>query len=207
MEDSLYTLLAQAGWAMVPLYACSVLAVGITLHKGFEFWRHRLGDTSLLASAEPFLSAGTEHELVAHCAGRASPVGRVMATSVHAALANPWRAQQAADRACDAEIARYRSWVATLGWIGQIAPLFGLLGTVLGMVELFSTMESTGAVVDASLLSGGIWKALLTTAAGLIVAIPTLGAHLWLTRRLQALERALEEGAGMVLDQLLGGRT
>ena len=108
--------------------------------------------------------------------------------------------------ACDAEIARYRSWIEPLGWIGQVAPLLGLLGTVLGMVELFTAMDVAGGAVDASMLASGIWKALLTTAAGLIIAIPTLGAHLWLTRRLEALDVALDEGAGLVLDHLLGAR-
>jgi len=203
MDGSLLAMLGQAGWTMVPLYACSVLALGITGHKALEFRRHRVGDISLLAAVVPFLDGGKADALEAHCAGHGGPMGRAMATAARAARMHPARAEHAVGRAIDAEVERYRAWVDTLGWIGQIAPLFGLLGTVLGMVELFTTMEVGGGAVDPALLSGGIWKALLTTAAGLVVSIPTLGAHLWLTRRLQALDRALEDGTGLVLDQLL----
>jgi len=203
VDGTLLGLLGQAGWTMIPLYACSVLAFGITVHKAVEFRRHGVGDAGLLAAALPYLEQGEPHALEAHCAEHGGPVGRAMATAARAARTHPSRAEQATGRAIDAEIARYRAWVPTLGWLGQIAPLFGLLGTVLGMVELFTTMEATGGIVDPSLLSGGIWKALLTTAAGLTVAIPSLGAHLWLTRRLQALDRLLEDGTGLVLDHLL----
>jgi len=206
MDGTLFGWLGQAGWTMAPLIACSVLAFGITVHKAVEFRRHQVGDDGLLAAARPYLEQGTAGigALEAHCAEAGGPVGRAMATAARAARTHPARAEHAAGRAIDAEIERYRAWVPTLGWIGQIAPLFGLLGTVLGMVELFTTMEATGGIVDPSLLSGGIWKALLTTAAGLIIAIPTLGAHLWLTRRLQALDRILEDGTGLILDHLLG---
>lgn len=69
--------------------------------------------------------------------------------------------------------------------IATIAPLVGLLGTVLGMVEAFQAMELAGAQVDPAVLSGGIWKALLTTAAGLVIAIPTFVAHSWFESKTQ----------------------
>lgn len=69
--------------------------------------------------------------------------------------------------------------------IATIAPLIGLLGTVLGMVEAFQAMELAGAQVDPAVLSGGIWKALLTTAAGLVIAIPTFVAHSWFESKTQ----------------------
>ena len=104
-------------------------------------------------------------------------------------------------RAAVAELDRYEAWLALLGYVAQAAPLFGLLGTVIGMVDLFSSMQMAGSDVSTATLSAGIWKALLTTAAGLIVAIPTLGVHLWLTRRLELLQHRMEEGVGRLLSR------
>ena len=75
---------------------------------------------------------------------------------------------------------RLRTGLSTLEVIGNLSPLLGLFGTVIGMIEAFRAMENSGATVDPSVLSGGIWQALLTTGVGLAVAIPTLLAFHWL---------------------------
>lgn len=201
-ESRLLAVLTEAGWTMWPLYACSVVALGLTLHKWVEGWRFRLGDHRVLQTAAPFLASDRLEELEAHCLSADTPVGRVMAATARTLRTAPHRAEQAGMRAADAEIERFKSWLSALGYVAQVAPLFGLLGTVVGMVELFGTLEALGGQVDTTLITGGIWKALLTTAAGLLVAIPTLGVHLWFTRRLEALDRALEDGVGTVLDAL-----
>jgi biopolymer transport protein ExbB len=77
--------------------------------------------------------------------------------------------------------------------IAAVAPLLGLLGTVFGMIEAFRALEQAGSQVDPSLLSGGIWAALLTTAAGLSIAIPTLMAFHWFDRTLERLRFLLED--------------
>ncbi len=78
-----------------------------------------------------------------------------------------------------------RTHLRTLEVIGTLSPLLGLLGTVLGMINAFQQMEAAGRQVDPSVLSGGIWQALLTTALGLVVAIPTVAAFTWLERKLE----------------------
>ena len=76
-----------------------------------------------------------------------------------------------------------RSWFRPLEVIATLAPLLGLFGTVLGMIQAFQQLEAAGNQVNPAILSGGIWEALLTTAAGLAVAIPTVAALNWLERR------------------------
>jgi len=90
-------------------------------------------------------------------------------------------------------IARLRSWLRPLELIASLSPLLGLLGTVLGMIEAFRRLESAGNHVDPALLSGGIWQALLTTAVGLVVAIPVLLAHQWLDRRVDNCTHHMED--------------
>lgn len=88
-------------------------------------------------------------------------------------------------RCARARIGELASGMRVLEVIANLAPLLGLFGTVLGMIEAFRAMEAAGARVDPSLLSGGIWQALLTTAVGLAVAIPVSLAHSWLERRVE----------------------
>ena len=92
-------------------------------------------------------------------------------------------------------IARLGYYLRALEVIASLAPLLGLLGTVMGMIEAFQAMEAAGSQVNPSVLSGGIWKALLTTAIGVAVAIPVSIIHSWF-------ERKIEVQATLVQDDL-----
>ena len=198
---SLWAMMAQAGWSMVPLYVCSLIALAVTLRKAVEFKTERVGASDLLDAVRPLLGRAHLAQLEARCAEDGSPLGRAMAATAVALREHPGSAAGEAERASMAELARYDAWIPVLSFVAQAAPLFGLLGTVLGMVDLFSGMEAAGSEVSTASLSAGIWKALLTTAAGLVIAIQTLAAHLWFTRQLEALQLRLETGVGRVLDR------
>ena len=90
-------------------------------------------------------------------------------------------------------VADLASHLRILEVIASLAPLLGLFGTVLGMIEAFQAMESAGSAVNPAVLSGGIWKALLTTAAGLAVAIPVALAHGWFERRVEVVAAHLRD--------------
>ncbi|MGD1935575.1 MAG: MotA/TolQ/ExbB proton channel family protein [Candidatus Phaeomarinobacter sp.] len=93
-------------------------------------------------------------------------------------------AEDAGRRAARQVMRPLEGGLGTLGMIAMLSPLIGLLGTVIGMIDAFQALESAASTVDPSLLSGGIWVALLTTAAGLVVAIPATLAHGWFEGRL-----------------------
>jgi biopolymer transport protein ExbB len=101
-------------------------------------------------------------------------------------------------RVAKLHIANLQSWLKPLELIANISPLLGLLGTVLGMIEAFKQLEQAGNRVDPSILSGGIWQALLTTAVGLAVAIPALLAHQWLERKVERSALMMEDAATQV---------
>ncbi len=94
--------------------------------------------------------------------------------------------------AAQREVTRLFSGIRTLELIGMVAPLLGLLGTVLGMIQSFRSLELAEGAANASILAGGIWQALLTTAAGLVVAIPALAEAAWLTARAEAETQEVE---------------
>jgi biopolymer transport protein ExbB len=86
--------------------------------------------------------------------------------------------------------------------IGNIAPLLGLLGTVIGLIKAFMVIQEMGGKVNASVLAGGIWEAMLTTALGLGVALPTMLAHSYLLARIDRYEARLQQGAITFLQSL-----
>ncbi|MEM9605187.1 MAG: MotA/TolQ/ExbB proton channel family protein [Pseudomonadota bacterium] len=102
-------------------------------------------------------------------------------------------------RLAEGYVGRLRAQLRTVELIATLAPLLGLLGTVLGMIEAFQAMQAAGQNVDPSILSGGIWKALLTTAVGLIVAVPAVIVHSWLERSVDSHMGRVSDAVGRVL--------
>jgi biopolymer transport protein ExbB len=121
-----------------------------------------------------------------------SPLGRIYACALRYHQLNPMALRERVQDAGRHAIHELERYLSTLGTIALIAPLLGLLGTVLGMINIFSHIMDQG-VGQAQVLAGGIGTALLTTAAGLMVAIPTMAAHRYLERRVSNLTIILEQ--------------
>lgn len=102
------------------------------------------------------------------------------------------------ERRAIAELSNLRNFLRPLELIATLSPLLGLLGTVLGMITAFQQMEAAGSQVDPSVLSGGIWQALLTTAVGLVVAIPALTLHNWLERKIERVTHLINDAVTQV---------
>jgi biopolymer transport protein ExbB len=106
---------------------------------------------------------------------------------------NPDLLQKKLEKKANKLINQLNSYLRPLEVIANISPLLGLMGTVLGMILAFKQMELAGSEVDPSVLSGGIWQALLTTAVGLAVAIPASMAHSWLERKIERISYTINE--------------
>ena len=111
-------------------------------------------------------------------------------------------AREETTRIARGELARLREGLRALELIATIAPLIGLLGTVLGMIEAFQALQATGARADPSVLAGGIWEALLTTAAGMAVAIPAAAALTWFESVADAVQAEMEDLATRIFTHL-----
>ncbi|MAN64360.1 MAG: hypothetical protein CMI60_20700 [Parvibaculum sp.] len=124
-------------------------------------------------------------------------------TATHAAveaLKEEKQIERAGFRAARRELRPLEGGLGMLGLIAMLSPLIGLLGTVIGMIDAFRALSEAGGAVDPSLLSSGIWVALLTTAAGLIVAIPATVAHGWFEGRLARFADLAEQAIGEVAE-------
>ena len=176
LQDALL-LVARGGPVMAVLVGLSVLALAIILAKLLQFRRAQLRRTRFIEPAIADLARGERDRAVAALRQEVNPVARVMETAInakaHSGLSVEDRDAEIA-RVGTAEIRGVESYLRGLEIIANVSPLLGLLGTVLGMITAFSELESAGSKVDPAILAGGIWEALLTTAFGLVVAIPAL---------------------------------
>jgi len=151
------------------LLSLSLLSVGIILFKLWHFWALGVGRHASFERAMQARDAGdlrAAREVLAASRNHLAPV-------LSQALEATAETRPRLVALTEARLAAMQSGLRLLDSIAQIAPLLGLFGTVLGMIEAFRALQEAGAAVDPSLLAGGIWVALLTTAAGLAVAMPT----------------------------------
>lgn len=199
--DSAFGLLEAGGAVMWIIAALSVLALAIVLAKLWEFARFGVWDRGGARAALADWESGSPEAALERLGSARGPVADVL----RAACAGRRYAGDD-ESAVREEVARrgaawlesLRGGLRPLELIGTLAPLLGLLGTVIGMIDAFRALEAAGGRVDPSVLSGGIWVALLTTAAGLSVAIPAVAAHALLERQLERLHHVMQDSATRV---------
>lgn len=187
-------LASTAGWSMVPIFVCSLAASAVFFFKLIQLRAARLQDWSWLQPALDLVQAQQPEAASDSLAAHVHPGARVLAGMAAMLVSRPSRAFAEAERIGSLELQALESHLVLLAFIARAAPLLGLLGTVLGMVDLFLGLQGAGLKdVDVGLLSSGIWKALLTTAAGLVVALPSLAAHTYLSSQADGFRLAISD--------------
>ena len=186
--EVIVAVLDRGGPALWAIAALSVLTLALILWK---LWRFLLIGAWSLAPAEAALASGAERPEAARNL-RLGFVGEVRAVLAMPGLGEAGRREEVTRRALR-HLGALRAGLRPLELIAAIAPLIGLLGTVLGMIEAFQALQESGARADASVLAGGIWEALLTTAAGMSVAIPATIAHSWFESVVERVQTDLED--------------
>jgi biopolymer transport protein ExbB len=196
-------LLGEAGWLMAPLYACSLAVVALVVHKLLELRGARIKEMAWLSPTLEAVGRGDLPAAHKHCGEAVHPAARAVHAFLDTLGRRPDRAEAEAARVGSAELQRLERHLGLLSFVAQAAPLLGLLGTVVGMVELFMAIQGAGSGdIDLNVLSAGIWTALLTTAAGLVVAVPALGAYTWLTGRVDRVRLQIADVVGRVLSAM-----
>ena len=186
-------LLQAGGWLMLPIVVASVLALAICIERSWALRAALVAPPGLAARA---LEQREGERRAPWLDG--SPLGVVLLAGFDNADGRE-RMKEAMETAASGVLHDLERFLTTLGTIAAISPLLGLLGTVVGMIRVFDTLMAEGAG-DVSSLAGGIAEALVTTAAGLCVAIPSLAFHRHLTRKVDDLVVAMESQAAWLLD-------
>ena len=192
---------ASGGIVLAVLFVFSIVAVSIIAAKLYQFRVLKLELREPVDEALTMWRRGDADAAARRLVGSEQPAARLVQLAV-----NELESKEADNATIREELERVgqdmlealRSHLRTLEVIGALSPLLGLLGTVLGMVNAFQNLERAGNQVDPSILSGGIWLALLTTAIGLAVAIPAILVYHWLDRRVDRHGRFMESSATQV---------
>ncbi len=180
-------------WAIAAL---SVVTVALILWKIWRLVLIGAWSRGKAGQAVDLFETGNTDAALAIVSGRRGIRSRVVANAIRAIRHLPEdRAREETARVAKREIAQAGTGLRALELIATIAPLLGLLGTVLGMIAAFQALQQAGNRADPALLAGGIWEALLTTAAGMAVAIPASAALTWFEAVIDRIRRDVEDGA------------
>lgn len=189
------------GWLMLPIIACSILAAAIMLERLWTLQPKRVAPTDLTSQIWQRVKQDRLDSRRIQTLHQSSPLGQILAAGLEKRYAAHDTIKETIEdkgRHVVHELERYLNW---LGTIAAISPLLGLLGTVIGMVKVFAAITVNG-VGNPAVLAGGISEALVTTAAGLCVAIPSLIGYRYLRGRVDSLVVRMEKEVMKFLEAL-----
>lgn len=185
---------------MWPILLCSVISITIILERFYHFYRTRTKIPNIFARVKRLLQEEKVDEALKLCEGASGPVPHILAIGIHIRHRNLDEKEKLITRAGSRIIRQFDKNLGGLAIIGNITPLLGLLGTVTGMIKAFMKIQELGGRVDASVLAGGIWEALITTAFGLSVAIPTLVAYHYFEGKVDNVSSKMKDIAAELLE-------
>ena len=202
--------LELGGPVVAVLAGLSVIALTVVILKLAQFWTQRVGRPGRAEAAVRLWGHGRRREAWQALGDIRSAAEEAVAIAMQSGeggkTLDKALVEEDIARAATRRLHRYNAGMKALDAIAQIAPLLGLFGTVLGMIEAFQNLQSAGNAVDPSLLAGGIWVALLTTAVGLAVAMPVSLVVTYLEGQIENEKVAIETLASAVLlEQARGG--
>ncbi|MBI9087859.1 MAG: MotA/TolQ/ExbB proton channel family protein [Desulfobacterium sp.] len=191
----MFEILSKGGFLVVPILLCSVIALAIFFERIISFARMRSRGGNLAETVSALIAKEKTGEARELSANNDSPMGRMLTQAIEVKDRERATLETVIVNAIEGEVRTLSAYLQTLATIGNIAPLLGLLGTVVGMIKAFMVIQQLGGNVNASVLAGGIWEAMLTTALGIGVALPCMVAHSYLVARIDTYEARLQNGA------------
>ena len=178
----------------------SAVAIVVFIERFLHFHRAQINSTEFLNGVRTVLKRENVVEALSICDATPGPVARLVKTAVLNRDHGRERVREALEEAGLAEVPRLEEKLNLLATIAQIAPLIGLLGTVLGFIHTFSGMQQDGLYAHVGQLSKGIWEALVCAAAGLAVAIPTHAGYNYLVSRVNSIVLDMERAATEIVN-------
>jgi len=195
----------SGGWLMLPILICSLVAMAIVGERFWTLRRSHLAPDGLVTKVQASLKKSAPNKAMLQQLASDSALGRILAAGIANAGQGRDIMKESIEDAASQVVHELERFLNTLGTVAAITPMLGLLGTVVGMIDVFSVIMLHGSG-DAALLAGGISKALITTAAGLSVAIPAMFFHRFFVRRVEEITVAMEQQAIYLMDMFHGDR-
>ncbi len=195
-------LLFLGGWSMIPIVLLSVLMVAVVWERIRALRRAKGDPDTLTRNVSDYVQAGDVHGAMAYCRERNTPASRILQRGLERLGRPIGEIKEAVQEAGRRETFDLEKRMDLLASIAAIAPMLGFLGTVTGMIGAFRQIQRYEGLVNPSLLAGGIWEALVTTAAGLAVGLVALFAYNLLVGRIGRLVNGLERVSSDFIDFL-----
>lgn len=185
-------LVQRGGWIMGLLAVCSIVAVCVLLERWYYLKGSRMNVSEFLSGVLALVRRQSFPEAIARCEEGHGPIVTVVRTAIYKRHLPAAELREIVREVAQLEIPRLEEYISLLGTIGYVAPLLGLLGTVTGMIEAFIQINKSNGTASVAELSQGIYLALITTAAGLCVAIPCYIAHNFLVAQVHSIVADME---------------
>ena len=195
----------SGGWLMLPILLCSIVAIAIVIERFWTLSATRISPKYVVAQVWTWLKNNQLDSTKLRELRLSSPLGQILAAGLLSSKNGRTAMNESIEQTAAQVVHDMERYLNTLGTIAAITPLLGLLGTVVGMIRVFSEimLQGTG---NANALAGGISEALITTAAGLTVAIPTYMFHRHFTRKVDSLVLSLEQESTKLVDAIHSDR-
>ena len=206
--QSIWDFIVKGGVMMIPIGICSLIALAVIVERFISLRRAKVIPPDFVPGLNGTLRAGGASRSAAleHCRENDSPIARIFATAIRR-LDEPLEVlERNIEHAGEREVFKLRKYLRVLAVIASVAPLMGLLGTIFGMIDAFQTVAGSGeALGRTELLARGIYEALITTAAGLTVAIPALIGYHWISAKIDRLVGEIDVTTVEFVEEHAGG--
>ena len=192
---SVWDFVMKGGWMMIPIGICSLVVLAVSVERAIVLRRKDVVPDDFERGLMPTLDGGvrTKRDAEAYCEKSGTPVARTVLAGVERIGRPIETIEKHMVSAGEHEIFKLRRRLRALAVVAAIAPLLGLVGTIFGMIKAFQTVAISGeALGKTELLAEGIYEAMITTAAGLVVAIPALVLHHWFAAKIENLTRLMD---------------
>lgn len=202
----MFELVQAGGWLMIPILLCSVVAAGISVERFWTLRAEQVAPRDLLTQVWTWIRNNEMDSSRLREVKSGSPLGQILAAGITSHRRGRDLMKESIEEVANHVVHELERYLNTLGTVAAITPLLGLLGTVIGMIKVFTAIQLEGTG-NTAVLAGGISEALITTAAGLTVAIPSLFFHRYFQRKVDELVIYMEQEALKLVEVLNADRT
>ncbi len=199
---SLFEVLVKGGWLMIPIALCSAVVIAVAIERALVLRKARIDTGQFMMHLRGIVHQGEIARAREFCLKTGGPLASVLGKGLEKHATNPESVRTAIEDAGRLEVHTLEKRLGVLATLAGVTPLLGFLGTVTGMIRAFMQIQNLGGSVTSNVLAGGIWEALVTTAAGLTVGIVAYIIYNTLQGKIQDRTYEMEEGSVEIIELL-----
>ena len=200
--NAFWSLIQRGGYVMYPIGICSLVAMWVFIERFWSFRRASVNAAEFTAGIRNLVQNKRITEAITLCTETPGPVAAVLRTALLSHGLPKEEIEEAIERAARYELPRLEHNLAVIATLARVTPLLGLLGTVTGMIQTFYIIQTNAPFIQPAQLAKGIWESLLTTAFGLVVAIPCYVAYDYLTSKVSTFAADMDRSAADITEVL-----